>query len=100
MNKKTGYNGNYCHFQEVIETQEKTIVDLLSAVREQHDQLNNQKIKIKTLEDKVDTSAGVCIFGSECNPMKSKQVFNMHLFKLQNKIHSLADKLRQPSRHS
>lgn len=48
------YNDTFCYFQEVIETQEKTIVNLLNAVREQHDQLNNQKIKIKTLEDKVD----------------------------------------------
>lgn len=38
----------------MIETQEKTILNLLNAVREQHDQLNNQKIKIKNLEDKVD----------------------------------------------
>lgn len=39
----------------MIETQEKTIVNLLNAVREQHDQLNDQKIKIKHLEDKVDS---------------------------------------------
>lgn len=40
-------------FQEVIESQEKTITDLLKAVREQHDQLDNQKMKIKNLEEKV-----------------------------------------------
>jgi len=37
----------------VIETQEKTINNLLTAVREQHDQLDHQKIKIKNLEEKV-----------------------------------------------
>lgn len=41
------------HFQEVIDAQEKTISDLLKAVGEQHDQLNNQKIMIKNLEEKV-----------------------------------------------
>lgn len=40
-------------FQEVIEAQEKTITSLLKAVREQHDQLDNQKIKIQNLEEKV-----------------------------------------------
>ncbi|XP_068599837.1 angiopoietin-related protein 3 [Brachionichthys hirsutus] len=39
--------------KEVIESQEKTISDLLKAVREQHDQLDNQKTKIKTLEEKI-----------------------------------------------
>lgn len=39
--------------QEVIETQEKTITDLLKSVKEQHEQLNYQKVKIKSLEDKV-----------------------------------------------
>lgn len=42
------------HFQEVIENQEKTITNLLKAVGEQHDQLDNQKLKIKNLEEKVD----------------------------------------------
>lgn len=42
------------HFQEVIETQEKTITNLLKAVGEQHDQLDYQKLKIKNLEEKVD----------------------------------------------
>ncbi|XP_026882487.2 angiopoietin-related protein 3 [Electrophorus electricus] len=37
----------------VIDTQEKTIKDLLEAVREQHEQLNSQKIKIKSLEEKL-----------------------------------------------
>lgn len=41
------------HIQEVIEAQEKTITDLLQAVKEQHDQLDNQKTKIKILEEKV-----------------------------------------------
>lgn len=40
-------------FQDVIESQERTITDLLRAVREQNEQLNNQKNKIKSLEDKV-----------------------------------------------
>lgn len=44
------------HFQEVIQGQEKTITNLLKAVREQHDQLDNQKMKIKNLEEKVNKS--------------------------------------------
>uniref|UniRef100_A0A3B3U807 Angiopoietin-like 3 n=1 Tax=Poecilia latipinna TaxID=48699 RepID=A0A3B3U807_9TELE len=40
--------------KEVIEAQEKTITSLLKAVKEQHDQLDHQKIKIKNLEEKVD----------------------------------------------
>ncbi|XP_076871006.1 angiopoietin-related protein 3 [Brachyhypopomus gauderio] len=39
--------------KDVIDTQEKTIKDLLQSVREQHDQLNSQKIKIKSLEEKL-----------------------------------------------
>ncbi|XP_070817239.1 angiopoietin-related protein 3 [Chaetodon trifascialis] len=39
--------------KEVIEAQEKTITNLLRAVREQHDQLDNQKSKIKNLEEKI-----------------------------------------------
>lgn len=39
----------------MIEAQEKTITDLLQAVKEQHDQLDNQKTKIKILEEKVKT---------------------------------------------
>ncbi|XP_035508560.1 angiopoietin-related protein 3 [Morone saxatilis] len=39
--------------KEVIEAQEKTITNLLNAVREQHDQLDNQKMKIKNLEEKI-----------------------------------------------
>lgn len=39
----------------MIEAQEKTISDLLQAVKEQHDQLDNQKSKIKILEEKVKT---------------------------------------------
>uniref|UniRef100_A0A665UL73 Fibrinogen C-terminal domain-containing protein n=1 Tax=Echeneis naucrates TaxID=173247 RepID=A0A665UL73_ECHNA len=39
--------------KEVIEAQEKTITSLLQAVKEQHDQLDNQKIKIKNLEEKL-----------------------------------------------
>lgn len=45
-----------CNTQEVIEAQEKTITDLLQAVKEQHDQLDNQKTKIKILEEKVKTA--------------------------------------------
>ncbi|XP_058259685.1 angiopoietin-related protein 3 [Hemibagrus wyckioides] len=39
--------------KDVIDTQEKTIKDLLKSVKEQHDQLNAQKNKIKSLEEKV-----------------------------------------------
>ncbi|XP_056606245.1 angiopoietin-related protein 3 [Triplophysa dalaica] len=39
--------------KEVIETQEKTITDLLKSVKEQHEQLNYQNGKIKSLEDKL-----------------------------------------------
>ncbi|XP_053355508.1 angiopoietin-related protein 3 [Clarias gariepinus] len=39
--------------KDVINTQEKTIKDLLDSVREQHDQLNSQKNKIKSLEEKL-----------------------------------------------
>lgn len=42
------------YFQEVIESQEKTINNLLVAVKEQHDQLDNQKTNIKRLEEKVE----------------------------------------------
>lgn len=44
---------NFYLLQDVIETQERTITDLLKSVKEQHEQLNYQKIKIKSLEDKV-----------------------------------------------
>lgn len=40
--------------QGVMDTQEKTIKDLLKAVREQHQQLNSQKNQIKSLEEKVE----------------------------------------------
>ncbi|XP_037553936.1 angiopoietin-related protein 3 [Nematolebias whitei] len=39
--------------KEVIEAQEKTISNLLQAVKEQHEQLDHQKVKIKNLEDKL-----------------------------------------------
>ncbi|XP_069560879.1 angiopoietin-related protein 3 [Brachyistius frenatus] len=39
--------------KEVIEAQDKTITNLLTAVKEQHDQLNHQKMKIKNLEEKL-----------------------------------------------
>ncbi|XP_076132176.1 angiopoietin-related protein 3 [Alosa pseudoharengus] len=39
--------------KDVIESQERTITDLLKAVREQNEQLNYQKNKIKGLEDKL-----------------------------------------------
>lgn len=39
--------------QEVIQTQEQSITELLKAVREQSDQLNHQRAKIKNLEEKV-----------------------------------------------
>lgn len=37
----------------MIHTQEQSITELLKAVREQSDQLNLQKVKIKILEEKV-----------------------------------------------
>ncbi|KAM6939018.1 angiopoietin-related protein 3 isoform 1-T1 [Lycodopsis pacificus] len=39
--------------KEVIDSQDKTITSLLKAVKEQHDQLDNQKIKILNLEEKL-----------------------------------------------
>lgn len=45
------------HFQEVIEAQDKTITNLLNAVKEQHDQLDHQKMKIKNLEEKVNNNS-------------------------------------------
>ena len=39
--------------QDVIHTQEKSITDLLKAVREQSEQLNFQRTQIKSLEKKV-----------------------------------------------
>lgn len=39
--------------QDVIVVQEKCISDLLKAVKEQHEQLSQQKIKIKIMEEKV-----------------------------------------------
>ncbi|XP_010870660.2 angiopoietin-related protein 3 [Esox lucius] len=39
--------------KDVIEAQERTINNLLKSVREQHDQLNHQKTKIKALEEKI-----------------------------------------------
>lgn len=39
--------------KDIIETQEKTITDLLKSVKEQHEQLSYQKVKIKSLEDKL-----------------------------------------------
>ncbi|XP_037105112.1 angiopoietin-related protein 3 [Syngnathus acus] len=39
--------------KEVIETQEKTISRLLRAVQEQHEQLDDQKVQIKNMEEKL-----------------------------------------------
>ncbi|KAF3690661.1 Angiopoietin-related protein 3 Angiopoietin-like protein 3 ANGPTL3(17-224) Precursor [Channa argus] len=39
--------------KEVIEAQDKTITNLLKAVKDQHDQLDYQKTKIKNLEEKL-----------------------------------------------
>ncbi|KAJ8392543.1 hypothetical protein AAFF_G00074210 [Aldrovandia affinis] len=43
--------------KDVILAQERSITDLLKAVREQHDQLDYQKNRIKSLEDKLDLDA-------------------------------------------
>ncbi|KPP71676.1 angiopoietin-related protein 3 precursor-like [Scleropages formosus] len=40
--------------KDVIDAQEKSIIDLLKAMKEQHEQLNHQKIKLKILEEKVE----------------------------------------------
>ncbi|KAJ0065513.1 hypothetical protein NL108_012792 [Boleophthalmus pectinirostris] len=45
--------GEISSLKEVIEAQEKTITNLLNAVKEQHEQLNSQKLKIKNLEEKL-----------------------------------------------
>uniref|UniRef100_A0A3B4A8B2 Fibrinogen C-terminal domain-containing protein n=1 Tax=Periophthalmus magnuspinnatus TaxID=409849 RepID=A0A3B4A8B2_9GOBI len=45
--------GEISTLKEVIEAQEKTITSLLNAVKEQHEQLDNQKHKIKNLEEKL-----------------------------------------------
>lgn len=50
--------------QEVIHTQDQSITELLKAVREQSDQLNLQKLKIKTLEEKVNVRK-VSVVGQE-----------------------------------
>nr|XP_046265372.1 angiopoietin-related protein 3-like [Scatophagus argus] len=39
--------------REVIHSQEQSITELLNAVREQSDQLNHQRVKIKILEEKL-----------------------------------------------
>ena len=39
--------------QEVIQTQEQSISELLKAVREQSDQLSHQRVRIKEREEKV-----------------------------------------------
>ncbi|KAG9351023.1 hypothetical protein JZ751_024912 [Albula glossodonta] len=43
--------------KDVITAQERSITDLLTAVKEQHEQLNFQKTKIKSLEDKLNLDA-------------------------------------------
>ncbi|KAM8888926.1 angiopoietin-related protein 3 [Synchiropus picturatus] len=47
------YLNEITSLKEVIETQEKTITNLLKAVQEQHEQLEHQKIKIKNMEEKL-----------------------------------------------
>ncbi len=78
-----GYNGQIMfslwHFQDVIEAQEKTITNLLKAVKEQHDQLDHQKVKIKNLEEKVENCSSVQILlymGMECEYGKGKSAFS------------------------
>lgn len=44
--------------QEVIQSQENSIRELLKAVTDQSDQLNLQRVKIKTLEAKVSRGEG------------------------------------------
>lgn len=48
-------------FQDVNEAQDKTISSLLKAVQEQHEQLDHQKMKIKSMEEKVSRSFHVHI---------------------------------------
>ena len=52
-----------CGPQEVILSQERSITELLTAVREQHEQLNYQKNKIKSLEDKVQPLLLTLLYG-------------------------------------
>lgn len=42
----------------MIHSQEQSIIELLKAVREQSDQLNHQRVKIKILEEKVNVRDG------------------------------------------
>lgn len=46
--------------QEVIHSQEHSIRELLKAVRDQSNQLNLQRVKIKSLEEKVNCSKWQC----------------------------------------
>jgi len=46
--------------QEVILSQERSITELLNAVREQSDQLNHQRVKINILEEKVNVGNMFC----------------------------------------
>ncbi|XP_028450126.1 angiopoietin-related protein 3 [Perca flavescens] len=45
--------GEISSLKELIHSQERSITELLNAMREQSDQLNHQRIMIKTLEEKV-----------------------------------------------
>lgn len=84
----------------MIETQEKTISNLLKAVKEQHDQLDYQKNKIKNLEEKVNILnswpwATALIFCFQ-------NIENNYIFvtDMQSNLHILTAKLWQLSRHS
>ncbi|KAJ8270269.1 hypothetical protein GJAV_G00112350 [Gymnothorax javanicus] len=49
--------GEIAQLKEVISTQEKSIITLLKEVREQHEQLNFHRNKIKVLEERLNSDA-------------------------------------------
>lgn len=70
-------NGFVIPTQEVIHSQETSIRELLRAVTDQSDQLNLQRMKIKTLEEKVNWSEGQCpCWMFEGNSRRSKLLFH------------------------
>ena len=63
--------------QEVIHSQERSITELLKAVREQSDQLNHQRVQFKTLEEKVTArDRWKCFIGEE--GVKGTPFFNCY----------------------
>lgn len=69
--------------QELILAQEKSISDLLQAVKEQSEHLKNQKIKIKSLENKV----VVFISPLRCVNLLHKHTPKLLIVKTQRRCH-------------